>query len=386
MTNMKTRSAVAISLIVALGAWSRLHAVALCAEPVPLEKALASIKVKPEFVVELAAAEPLIADPVAIDFGPDGRLWVADMTDYGQYVHDEFEQTGSVRVLTDLDGDGRYDESQVFQGGMRFPTDVKAWRNGVIVCDAPDVIYLEDGDGDGRADVRKVLLTGFATANAQARVNSLRWGLDNWLYGSCGLLGGKVRTFTGQEVDISRDFRFRPDTGELEPVTGSTQQGRARDDWGNWFGCDNTVLLRHYPLVDHYLARNPHIAPPPTDVLVPTGETPDALFPIGEPTIYTLSGPPGLPTAACGLEFYRDELLGSDFTNNAFVAEPVNQLVHREVLTPQGSTFAGKRAVDEADREFLASTDPWFRPVQIRTGLDGCLYVVDMHREVIELQ
>lgn len=355
---------------------------AASAQPWPLDEALASIEAKPGFVVEVAAAEPLIADPVAIDFGPDGRLWVADMTDYGHNVDDAFEQTGALRMLTDRDGDGRYDESTVFQGGLRFPTDVKAWRNGVIVCDAPDVIYLEDRDGDGRADVRNVLLTGFSTGNAQARVNSLRWGLDNWLYGSCGILGGQVRTFTGHEVQITRDFRFRPDTGELEPVTGLTQQGRACDDWGNWFGCTSGQLLKHYPLVDRYLARNPHIAPPAAEIDLCAGA--NLLHPIGVPSIFVLSGPPGRPTGVCGLDFYRDELLGAEFSNNAFVAEPVNQLVHREILSPNGGTFTASRAADEPDVEFLASTDPWFRPVQLRTGLDGCLYVVDMHRELIE--
>ncbi|WP_428304330.1 neutral/alkaline non-lysosomal ceramidase N-terminal domain-containing protein [Lacipirellula sp.] len=357
------------------------------AQPWPLEEAVASIVPKPGFVVEVAAAEPLVADPVAIDFGPDGRLWVAEMPDYSRFADEDFKPNGSVRVLTDGDGDGKYDEAKTFADGLRFPTDVKSWRNGVIVCDAPDVIYLEDADGDGKADVRKVLLTGFETHNAQARVNSLRWGLDNWLYGSCGLFGGMIKTSSGREIQLGgRDFRFHPDSGELEPVTGSTQQGRTRDDWNNWFGCDNSSLIHHYPLDDHYLARNPHIAPPATRISVPGGPDPSALHPIGEPSIFQLSGPPGRPTAACGLDIYRDELLGSEFSNNSFVAEPVNQLVHRRILSPNGATFTGARAADEPDVEFLASTDPWFRPVQIRTGLDGCLYVVDMHRAVIEHQ
>lgn len=356
-------------------------------QPWPLEEAVASIVPKEGFVVEVAAAEPLVADPVAIDFGPDGRLWVAEMPDYSRFADEDFKPNGSVRVLTDVDGDGKYDEAQKYADGLRFPTDVKSWRNGVIVCDAPDVIYLEDADGDGKADVRKVLLTGFETHNAQARVNSLRWGLDNWLYGSCGLFGGKIKTSSGREIQLGgRDFRFHPDSGELEPVTGSTQQGRTRDDWNNWFGCDNSSLIHHYPLDDHYLARNPHIVPPATRIYVPGGADPSALHPIGEPSIFQLSGPPGRPTAACGLDIYRDELLGSEFSNNSFVAEPVNQLVHRRILSPNGATFTGARAGDESDVEFLASTDPWFRPVQIRTGLDGCLYIVDMHRAVIEHQ
>jgi putative heme-binding domain-containing protein len=100
--------------------------------------------------------------------------------------------------------------------------------------------------------------------------------------------------------------------------------------------------------------------------------------------MFKLSGPPGRPTAACGLGVYRDELLGGDFNGNIFVAEPANNLVHRLVVSPSGTTFAGVRAKGEADVEFLAATDLWFRPVQIRTGPDGCVWVVDMHRSVIE--
>ncbi|MCC6491582.1 MAG: neutral/alkaline non-lysosomal ceramidase N-terminal domain-containing protein [Pirellulales bacterium] len=357
-------------------------------EPLPMGEAVASIQPRPGFVVELMAAEPLVADPVAIDFGPDGRMWVADMTDYEHEVGDEFEQTSAVRVLTDRDGDGRYDDSQVFAGGLRFPTDVKVWRNGVIVCDAPDVLYFEDADGDGQAEVRKTLITGFETHNPQARVNSLRWGLDNWLYGAGGIFGGNLTTFSGVKVQLGgRDFRFKPDTGEIEAVTGRTQQGRDRVDWGNWFGCDNGTLVKHFPLVDHYLARNPHVLPPDTELFVPQaeeGQDPSELYPVSQPMLFKLSGPPGRPTAACGLGVYRDELLGPEFNGNAFTAEPANNLVHRRVVSPSGIAFSGLRAKGESEAEFLAAIDAWFRPVQIRTGPDGCLWVVDMHRAVIE--
>lgn len=353
--------------------------------PTDAANSVAAIRTHGDLMVELVASEPLIADPVAIDFGADGRLWVAEMSDYTRGVDEEFAQSGSIKTLVDRDGDGRFDASAVFVSGLRFPTDVKVWRGGVIVCDAPDVIYFEDTDGDGAADLRRVLLTGFATHNAQARVNSLRWGLDNWIHGSCGLFGGTIRSFNGQTLELgARDFRFEPDTGQIEAVSGKTQQGRTRDDWGNWFGCENGALCDHYPLTEAYLARNPHVIPPAPEISIPVGSDPSRLFPIGTPVLFELSGAPGRPTSACGLEIYRDTLLGPRFQGNAFVAEPVNQLVHRRVLSPRGISFAGARAAEEAEREFLASPDNWFRPVQIRTGPDGCLWVVDMCRYVIE--
>ncbi|MCA9240907.1 MAG: c-type cytochrome, partial [Planctomycetales bacterium] len=348
------------------------------------EQSLATLKTKPGMTVEVVACEPLITDPVAIDFAPDGRLWVAEMPDYSKYPEAEFEQHGRVRRLSDANGDGRFDNAETFVDGLRFPTDVKAWQGGVIVCDAPHVLYFEDTDHDGKADLRQVWLSGFDTRNAQARVNSIRWGLDNWLYGSCGLLGGTIRTPSGSETVLGqRDFRFRPVTWEFEPVSGRTQQGRACNDYGEWFGCENSSLLDHYPMDDRYLARNPRVSPPAPEKHVPVARA-TRLHPKGDITLFKLSGPAGRPTSVCGLGFYRDDLLGAEYTNNAFVAEPVNQLVHRLVLKPSGVTYTGDVAEDEVSAEFLASSDPWFRPVQVLTGPDGCLYVVDMHRAVIE--
>jgi putative membrane-bound dehydrogenase-like protein len=354
--------------------------------PLSPGRSLETIAVRDGLTVELAAAEPLVVDPVAIDWGLDGRLWVCEMHDYPTGTDGAYQAGGRIAVLQDVDEDGVYDQRTVFAEGLPFPTDVVQWRQGALVCAAPNILYLEDIDGDGRADVRHVMFRGFATDNYQARPNSLRYGLDGWWYGANGLTSSAIESSqSGAHIDIrGRDFRMRPDTGEFAPVSGLTQQGRARDDWGNWFGCDNGTLLRHYPLTDRYLARNPHVAPPASGVFVPRGREPNRLFPVGDLVTFKLSGPPGVPTSACGLAIYRDVLLGEEFSGNAFTCEPVNQLVHREVLSPRGVTFESRRADDEQQREFLASTDQWFRPVQVRTGPDGCLWVVDMYRYVIE--
>jgi putative membrane-bound dehydrogenase-like protein len=353
--------------------------------PLSPERSLAAMRTRPDMTVELVAAEPLVVDPVAIDFGADGRLWVAEMRDYPAGIDGKYGPGGRVKHLTDVNGDGRYDEATTFLDGIPFPTGVTVWNKGVLVCTAPDILYAEDTDNDGKADVIKKLFTGFATHNFQARVNSLQYGLDNWVYASTGLFGGKISSFRGNEIDLtSRDFRMMPDTGEIEPVTGQTQQSRVRDDWGNWFGCDSGTLIRHYPVVDHYVRRNPQYAPPATAINVADYPNSNRLFPISPVVTFKLSGPPGLVTAACGLGIYRDELLGKEFAGNAFTCEPVCQVVHRLVLSPHDASFSGRRAKDEQQSEFLASSDNWFRPVQARTGPDGALYVVDMYRYVIE--
>jgi putative membrane-bound dehydrogenase-like protein len=354
--------------------------------PLSPQQSAGAIRTKPGLTVELVAAEPAVTDPVAIDWGPDGRLYVAEMVDYPAGKAGDYKPGGRIRLLRDSTGTGRHDTATVFLDNIPFPTGVTAWRNGVLICAAPDILYAEDTDGDGKADVVKKLFSGFGTGNYQARVNSLEYGLDGWVYGSCGLFGGTIRSFNGKDYPLGdRDFRIRPDTGELEPATGRTQQGRARNDWGDWFGCDNSNLGRHYVLADHYLRRNPHAAVANPAANLTAGPDANRLFP-GRPDIqlFKLSGPPGHTTAACGLGVYRDELLGPGYTGNVFTCEPVNLIVHRLKLEPSGSTFTGRRPADETTSEFLSSSDTWSRFVQARTGPDGALWVVDMYRFVIE--
>jgi len=350
-------------------------------------EALASFRAKADLQIELVASEPLIVDPVAIDWGPDGRLWVVEMHDYPAGLDGKYKPGGRVKVLTDSDGDGKYEAGTLFLDGLPFPTGVMAWKKGALICAAPDILYAEDTDADGKADLVRTNFTGFATHNYQARVNGLTWGLDGWVYGASGLFGGKIKGFpSGKEVDLGgRDFRMKPDTGEIEPVAGLSQQSRVRDDWDNWFGCDNSTLIWHFPLPEHYVRRNPYVPAPEPRVYPVKDPEPNRLYPVSR-TLQRFNDPSHVnrTTSACGLEIYRDELLGTNYYGNAFVCEPVHNLVHRMVLEPEGATFSARRAPDEQRSEFLASTDNWFRPVQVRTGPDGALWVVDMYRFVIE--
>src|SRR4029079_3773753 len=156
-----------------------------------------------------------------------------------------------------------------------------------------------------------------------------------------------------------------------------TQQGRVRDDAGNWFGCDNSTIITHHVLDDHYLRRNPHVVYP--NMTVHIDAPPHKLFSRkSDAQRFKLSGPPNTVTAACGLGIYRDDLLGPQYSGNSFTCAPVNLLGHRcvpltsvgservnrvvhgRVLKPSGSTFTAVRAPEEAQSEFLASTDNWF--------------------------
>ncbi len=364
--------------------------------PAPLtpEESRRKIRVPAGYRVELVAAEPLVLDPVAFDWDERGRLWVVEMADYPLGLDGQGRAGGRVRVLEDTDRDGRYDRATLFADGLSFPTGILTWRGGCIVTAAPDILRLEDRDGDGRADSREVLFTGFNPGNQQLRINGLRWGADGWVYVANGghhVNYGKdvsiASTRTGATIALgARDFRFKPDTGELDPLSGPAQFGRTRDAWGRWFGVQNSFPLWHYALEDPYLRRNPHVAPPAPRVLLT--ESNPRVHPVLAPEArYHSFSQAGRYTSACSPLIVGDPLLfGAPATpgeENALVCEPVHGLVQRLRLTPDGATFKAERAGD-ADADFFASADRWCRPVMVRTGPDGALWVADMYRYMIE--
>ncbi|MCH8043021.1 MAG: neutral/alkaline non-lysosomal ceramidase N-terminal domain-containing protein [Planctomycetes bacterium] len=355
--------------------------------PLSPREALAAFRLRDGMQIDLVAAEPLIVDPVAFDWGPDGRLWVVEMRDYPSGIDGKGKPGGRIKVLEDRDGDGRYDRAQIFLDGIPFPTGVKVWRKGILVTAAPEIFYAEDTDGDGKADKRTTLYTGFGEGNQQHRVNGLRWGLDNWLYVGNGDSGGSIKSLiTGKVVNVrGRDLKIRPDEGLLDVESGNTQFGINRDDWGNWFGGNNSSPMWHYVLKDIYLRRNTHVAPPNPRVQVSVQPGPATIFPASR-TLERFNDfdRANRFTSACSPMIYRDQLLGGPFVGNSFVCEPVHNLVHREIVAPKGYTFTSRRPDDEQRSEFLASTDSWFRPSMVRTGPDGALWISDMYRFVIE--
>ncbi|MDE0735138.1 MAG: c-type cytochrome [Pirellulaceae bacterium] len=345
-----------------------------------------SMRVPAGLKIELVASEPLVNDPIAFDWGLDGSLWVVEMGDYPLGSDGRGASGGRIKHLQDTDGDGRFDRSVLFMDKLNFPTGIKCWKEGVLVTAAPEVFFAADTNGDGKADKKQVLFTGFREGNQQHRVNGLKWGLDNWLYLANGDSGGTIKSLkTGKSLDIGgRDLRIRPDTGEMDALAGQTQYGRNRDDWGNWFGGNNSNPMWHYVLEDYVLRRNPHVAAPAVrkQVSVQPGASP--IYPTSR-TLTRFNDPARANrfTSACSPIVYRDQYL-AQLVRNALVCEPVHNLVHRELMEPAGASFTSRRLASEQDSEFLTSSDNWFRPTMIRTGPDGSLWVADMYRLVIE--
>jgi putative membrane-bound dehydrogenase-like protein len=353
--------------------------------PLSPEESAKKWHVREGYHIDLVAAEPVVLDPVAFDWDDKGRLWVIEMADYPLGMDGNGKAGGRVVMLEDTNADGRYDKRTVIVNDLSYPTGILTWREGVIVTAAPDIFFIKP-NGE-----KQVLYTGFSTGNQQLRVNGLRWGMDGWVYCAAGAHHGGYNKgtqieckLTGQKIDLgSRDFRFKPDTGEFDPQSGPSQFGRAHDDWGHWFGVQNSFPLWHYVLQDHYLRRNPYVIPPdPVHQLFPRN-----------PPVYPASSmekrfhsfdQAGRFTSACGIEVYRDRLLFDDGKTHAFTCEPFHNVVQHHVLEDDGVTFKATRDPAEAKMDFLASEDRWCRPVMVRTGPDGALWVADMYRYMIE--
>ncbi len=365
--------------------------------PYSAEEALRTFRLPEGYHIELVASEPLIGDPVAMAFDPQGRLFVLEMGDYPMQP----DPQGRVIVLEDPDGQGGFNKRSVYADNLPFPTGLMLWRDGILVAAAPHIYYLPDADGDLRADERRVLLTGFNPYNPQLRVNGLLYGIDNWIYGAYPKVGpsrrhpeqfgqpGEPLHFPDHPdvpaVDVSSlgtDFRFRLDPLKLEPVSGNSQYGNAFDAWGNRFALWNNNHIRHPVIAHRYLARNPYLSVSSAMQFPSDHENQSTVYPVTESPIYIHESQVGKFTSSCGNSVYNAAQFPERLRGAYFVCDPLHNLVHCDLFSPAGPTFSASRAFEQ--KEFLASTDAWFKPVFTTVGPDGALYVVDYYRKYIE--
>lgn len=376
-------------------------------------EALSTFKLDAGLKIELAASEPNVADPVDIAFDEDGRMWVAELWNYPG-VPREGEPLGRIRLLESTRGDGVYDKSVIFAENLVWPSSVFPWDGGVFVVSSPDLLYLKDTKGTGRADLIKKVYTGFHGKTYEV-ANGLRWGMDNKIYVCGSYAGGSLRPADKPDaapVD-SHDFRFDPRAALAgappEAVSGSGEWGDTFNDWGERFTCDATDPVFHAVFDRDVLARNPYLLAP--DVRENPNKSWAEIYPISPPEPWKVArqkywqrwvntngnmnagrfpsnelAPHGFATSASGVTAYRGSALGEQYRNNCFTGEPANNVVVRLVMKEHGGSYLAQRTeADTAEkREFLASSDDRFRPVNLANGPDGCLYVVSMYREIIE--
>ncbi|NQU25148.1 MAG: c-type cytochrome [Candidatus Nealsonbacteria bacterium] len=380
-------------------------------------ESLKTFHIVPGLRIEQVAAEPLVRDAVDLAFDENGRLFVAEMIPYAEGGTSKFGSPGGrVSMLEDTDGDGRFDRSTVYADKLVWPTGVACFDGGIFVAAAPDIWYFKDTDGDGKADVREVWITGFELSNPNALPNSLRWRLDGRIHGMTSTTGGLLRAVQWEtgggkvsrpEVEDrkaapvqsrGRDFSFDPRTGELRLESGGSQFGMTFDAWGRKFECSNSAPIEMVMYEDRYIARNPMlVAPSPLLRVWVDGNAIYRTSPLEPWRVVrtemriggSFSGPvegggkaAGYFTAACGVFVYTGDAWPAEYLGNAFVCEGAGNLVHRMRIQPAGVAVSAHRT--EQKSEFLTSDEIWFRPIQFTDAPDGNLYLADMYRELFE--
>lgn len=350
--------------------------------------------------VRIVAHEPAIVDPVAMAFDDRGRMYVCEMPGYpngGRATGDE--QRGRVKRLEDRDGDGQFETVTGFAEGLRFPTSVLPFRDGLIVCNAPDILFLRDTDGDGRADQREVWYTGFDLANIQQPPNALQWGPGGFVH---GMLAGSASVITcpmAREMKPvpmrNNGFRFKPgEHGTFQATSGGGQYGLTRDHLGNWFTCSNSQVCRQIVLPDELLRGNPDYIPSAVTADIDAEGTSIPVFRRSPFETWRVERTTRRRESDDNSRYPRTELVPGGYTSSTcgclivdgvyYACDPGNNMILRRKLTRKGSIFQSSRMDDDQGREFLASDDNWFRPTQLVRGPDGAIFACDFYREIIE--
>lgn len=349
------------------------------------EDELATFRIAPGFRVELVAAEPLVVDPVAMDWDDEGRLYVVEMRGYMPTVSGEGEDApvGRIVVLEDVDHDGRMDASRVFLDDLVMPRAIAVLPQGVLVAEPPNLWLCPDENADLKCD-EKIRLTSYAEgrSNPEHQENGLLSAIDNWIY----------------NARSSRRFRFRNDTFEVKPTQSRGQWGIAQDDDGRLYYNHNSGFLYVDEIPADYLSRQPGTANRTTKVGVNVPLTDGEL-------VHGVRVAPGLnraylsgtlrpdgrqngPTGVSGLTIQRGDQYGPEYAGDAFVPESAGYSVSHFSIDRTSPKLSAKHHLyedpDWGKRDFIASTDERFRPVDARVGPDGTVYVIDMYRGTIQ--
>ena len=348
------------------------------------EESLAAFEIEEGFDIRLFAAEPLVRDPVSIAFDERGRMFVVEYGDYPEGPPNGGEPLSKIVLLEDTDGDSVADKRTVFAEGLDFAHSIMPYRGGLLVGAKTKVLHLTDLDGDNVADRSDVLFDGFTPAHPQMQIGNPCWGIDNWVY----LNYGPGNVYSSRRPDRvvklpRKDFRFNPQTLEFNSDAGMGQFGNTIDRWGRRFYCTNRNPIMTTFMPNDVLFRNPYrvVSKAFYDVGKAGGET--RVYPLVSMKSNYLSHA-GTHTSACGTTAYLGDLSadGKRYQDSVFVCEPIGHLVTRSIIESEGLRLAAKRAEDK--RDFLASTDTWFRPASLATGPDGGLYLADMYRLWVE--
>ena len=369
------------------------------------EESMKKLQVAEGFSVELFASEPHVFDPVALEFDAQGDAYVLEMPDY-PYEVELGKGHGRIRLLTDTDGDGKIDKSIVFAENITEGTSMLFWKGGLVVTAAPYILYLKDTNGDGKSDTSEILFSGFFQNNSEAQITSLKLGVDNWIYANNHGQNGKVSStqLSGMPpLDVKgADFRFRLDRNVFELETGSGQFGQTMDDWGHRFFTENSIHVQQSIIPWRYTHRHAYL--PISKFSASITDHEEHTFQETKPPYWRaersarrnksfkeanlnrIEYAEDRFSGSTGSTIYHGDAMPKEFYGNIFTGDVSGNLVHRDILSPSETSpvMVAKRAESEKTKEFISSTDPWFRPITFSVGPDGYLYMLDYYRQHIE--
>ncbi|MFA4869040.1 MAG: c-type cytochrome [Pedobacter sp.] len=338
------------------------------------EASIKLMKVEDGFEVKLVAAEPLISAPVASVFDPKGRLWVVEMVGYMPDVQGKGEDipNGKIVILEDKNGDGKMDTRKIFLDSLILPRAICLIDGGILVAESPNLWYYEiKNDQPGK----RVLVDKdyAAEGNVEHQPNGLLRALDNWIY----------------NAKSTKRYRKKGDQWLIENTHFRGQWGISQDNYGRLYYNDNSTNLVSDYFMPGFAAGNPNLKHVfgfeertvrdnrVYPARITTGVNRAYVAGVLDDSLRLKSF-----TAACGPVIYRGNLFGPEYDFNAFVAEPAANLIKRNILNEKGLVVSGEQAYK--GKEFLTSIDERFRPVSLYNGLDGALYIVDMYRGIIQ--
>jgi putative membrane-bound dehydrogenase-like protein len=355
--------------------------------PTAPAKAAEKITVPPDFTINLVASEPLIEKPISMDWDPKGRLWIAETPEYPYRQDRSRPPRDRISILEDVNGDGCMDRKSVFYEGLDLVTSMVFYRDGVIVSQAPDIYWLRDTKGTGHADTKEVLYTGFGTRDTHAVISNLRWGMDGWIYATLGYSKGEVYSGDGKKHfgQLSEGvIRFRPDGSAIEQFSskgGNTWGVDIAPDGEVFFSQANGNHIDHVVMPEAALARG-RVGKTTSFNNI---EDHNRSFPFMGWTkqAYVQIDWVGNFTAASGSCIYDGGAWPAKYDYTCYVAEPTINIVHQDILTPKGASYVASKDPDFREKEFITSSDLWFRPIHQRVGPDGALYVLDFYNQAV---
>jgi uncharacterized protein len=354
--------------------------------PLTPQESMKYIQTPADFKVDLFASEPDIVKPISFSFDERGRLWVIEAIDYPNTVLNGAPGDDRIKICEDTNGDGRADKFTIFADHLNVPTSLTFANGGVVVTATPNILFLKDTDGDGKADVRQVLSTGWGIADTHAQPSNLQYGPDNRVWGVVGYSGfngqmnGKTMRFT-QGV-----YRFKPDGSDFEFVTGSTNNtwGLGFSETFDVFGSTANNDPSFYVAIPNRYFNDTEGLPPAIMGARASGpgyQSAAAFYAVHPTTPYIRQvDVQGGYTAAAGHHLYTARAFPKEYWNRiAFIAEPTAHLVGQGILENQGAGF-----VTRDGWNLVSGAEEWVAPVHAEVGPDGAVWVADWYNFIAQ--